>query len=90
MILVWGQSKPDCPFPLSSIKSNSCFDLIHCYIWGPYKTASLTKAHYFLSIVDDFSRGIWVYLIRHKFEVEHFLPIFICMIETQFGERIKE
>lgn len=76
------------PFPLSSIKTTYC-DLIHCDIWGRYTAASNTGAHYFLSIVDDFSRGVWVYLMRHKTEVERYLPMFICMIETQFGKTIK-
>lgn len=46
------------PFPINSIKSQPCFDLIHCDIWGGYKTPSFFGAHYFLTIVDDFSRGV--------------------------------
>lgn len=77
------------PFPLSSIKTNSCFEMIHCDIWGRHATASTSGAHYFLTIVDDFSRGVWIYLMWHKSEVENYLPKFICMIETQFEKRIK-
>lgn len=46
------------PFPLSSIKTTSCFGSINCDIWGRYTTASNTRAHYFISTVDDFSRGV--------------------------------
>nr|GMC49225.1 retrovirus-related Pol polyprotein from transposon TNT 1-94 [Ipomoea batatas] len=78
------------PFPVSSIKTKSCFDLIHCDIWGGYKTASFSGAHYFLTIVDDFSRGVWVYLMKHKSEVSHHLVSFCNMISTQFGKVVKQ
>lgn len=42
------------PFPISSIKTHKRFDLIHCDVWGLYKTPSLSGAHYFLSIAGDF------------------------------------
>lgn len=57
------------PFPNSSIHTTSCFELIHCDIWGGYRTPSFTGAHYFLSIVDDFSRCVWVFLMKHKSKV---------------------
>ena len=51
------------PFSASSIKTNDCFELIHCDIWGSYRIPSYTRANYFLTIVDDFSRSVWVFLI---------------------------
>nr|KAJ0226080.1 hypothetical protein LSAT_V11C100016210 [Lactuca sativa] len=56
------------PFPTSTIKTNDCFEMIHCDIWGGYRTFSLTHGSYFLTIVDDYSRAVWVYIIRHKYE----------------------
>lgn len=44
-------------FPISSIKTKDCIELLHCDIWGKYRTPSLTQARYFLTIVDDYSRG---------------------------------
>ena len=38
----------------------------NCDIWGAYRIESFTAAHYFLSIVDDASRGTWVYLMKEK------------------------
>ncbi|OMO64840.1 Integrase, catalytic core [Corchorus capsularis] len=77
------------PFSISGIKSVSCFDLIHGDIWGGYKTTSSSGAHYFLTIVDDFSRGVWVYLMEYKSEVSHYLIMFCNMIATQFGKKVK-
>ncbi|XP_026397593.1 uncharacterized protein LOC113292991 [Papaver somniferum] len=61
-----------------------CLDL-----WGPYKTPSSCGAHYFLTIVDDFSRGVWIYLLRNKTEVESMFLNFIALIKRQFGKEIK-
>lgn len=77
------------PFPNSSIKSYSCFDLIQCDIWGSYRIPSFLGAKYFLTIVDDFSRAVWVYLTRHKHEASNSLISFHDMINTQFGKSIK-
>lgn len=76
------------PF-LCFAKTSSCFDLIHVDIWGRYRHASIDGAHYFLSIVDEFSRGVWVYLMKTKTEAAYFLVMFYNMVETQFGKRVK-
>ena len=51
------------PFQSSVHVSNSCFDLIHVDIWGHYSTPSLNGSKYFLTIVDDFSRCTWTFLM---------------------------
>lgn len=77
------------PFPLSSISSKVCFDLIHVDIWGGYKIASLSSAKYFLTIVDDITRSTWVYLMEHKSDTRDLLVKFIHMVETQFNSKVK-
>ena len=72
------------PFSRSSISTSKCFELLHCDIWGPHKTASLSGAHYFLTIVDDFSRFTWVFLMRHKHETQSALKTFFAYVATQF------
>lgn len=47
------------PFPTSGIKTNSCFELLHCDVWGKYRFPSHWGARYFLTIIDDFSRSVW-------------------------------
>nr|GEV70905.1 putative reverse transcriptase, RNA-dependent DNA polymerase, Gag-polypeptide of LTR copia-type [Tanacetum cinerariifolium] len=37
------------------IKTNGCFELIQCDIWGGYRIPSYTHANFFLTIVDDYS-----------------------------------
>lgn len=47
----------------SSNKASECFSLLHCDVWGSYRVPSSCGAVYFLTIVDDFSRTIWTYLL---------------------------
>ena len=56
-------------FSLSDKKASRIFELVHCDLWGPYHTVSSCGARYFLTIVDDFSRAVWVYLLIDKLEV---------------------
>ena len=42
-------------FPSSLISSHTPFDLIHCNSWGPHQINSHFGAHYFLTIVDDYT-----------------------------------
>ncbi|GJV12683.1 retrovirus-related pol polyprotein from transposon TNT 1-94 [Tanacetum coccineum] len=77
------------PFPVSTTKTHACFDLIHCDIWGKYRTPSLTRASYFLTIVDDFSRATWVYLLKQKHEASMCLKAFHKMVQVQFEKNIR-
>ena len=76
-------------FLKSDNKASKNFKLIHCDIWGAYKTESLTGVYYFLSIVDDASRGTSVYLTREKSEASQLLKKFCTMVNTQFEATIK-
>ncbi|KAJ9561136.1 LOW QUALITY PROTEIN: hypothetical protein OSB04_006296 [Centaurea solstitialis] len=77
------------PFPKSTIKTNECFELIHCDIWGKYRKPSTSHASFFLTIVDDFSMALWVFLIKHKSEASECLISFHNMVKTQFSKPIK-
>ncbi|XP_071739397.1 uncharacterized protein [Rutidosis leptorrhynchoides] len=56
------------PFPLSDHKTKSLGDLIHLDTWGPYKVKSKEGFRYFLTVIDDFSRAVWTYLLKIKEE----------------------
>nr|GFA81985.1 retrovirus-related Pol polyprotein from transposon TNT 1-94 [Tanacetum cinerariifolium] len=68
-------------FLVSDNKVASIFELIHCDLWGPYKTTSSCGASYFLTVVDDFSRSVWVYLLVHKSEVFESMKMFLAMVK---------
>jgi len=58
----------------------TCEDPIRC----PHLGAS-----YVLTIVDDFSRVVWVYLLVKKHEVAETIKKFCTMIKRQFEKQVK-
>ena len=76
-------------FPDSLNKASYPFDLIHCDVWGPYRTPASCGAVYFLTIVDDFSRAVWTYLMLEKSEVATLLKSLCAMSERQFGRQVR-
>ena len=77
------------PFPLSTIKSHSPHNLLHCDIWGPHKTPTHFGKRFFLTIVDDYTRCTWLFLMNHKSETQHLLESFITFAQNQFQASIK-
>lgn len=76
-------------FPLSNKRAAKCFDLIHCDLWGAYRQASSCGAYYYLTIIDDCSRSVWVYLLKEKSEASTYLVDFCRLVETQFNKIVK-
>jgi hypothetical protein len=64
------------PFPISSFTSNKIFYLIHCDIWGPFSISSRNDCHFFLTIVDDFSRYTWIHLMQSKGQTRTYIQSF--------------
>jgi hypothetical protein len=76
-------------FPVSTSKSESIFDMIHCDIWGSFSIESINGSSYFLTIVDDFSCYTWIYLLHSKSQTRQLLQTFYPLIQTQFEVNIK-
>ncbi|KAL3651564.1 hypothetical protein CASFOL_004566 [Castilleja foliolosa] len=81
--------QPRSSFPFSANRASCTFELIHLDLWGPYKRSSSRGASYFFTIVDDFSRGVWVYLLKNKIEVFSTFLDFVAMVDRQFELKIK-
>jgi hypothetical protein len=76
-------------FPHSITNSAQLFDLIHCDLWGPFSTKSISGSSYFLTIVDDHSRFTWIHLLDNKSQTSTHIQSFLTMVETQFNAKIK-
>ncbi|XP_073305810.1 uncharacterized protein [Primulina huaijiensis] len=67
-------------FPQTSMTKSSCaFQLIHMDIWGPFHTPTYNGEMYFLTIVDDFTKGTWIYLMQSKMDVLRLIRLFFAM-----------
>jgi hypothetical protein len=77
------------PFPRSYTKSIAAFDLIHMDIWGPLAIPSVHGHHYFLTVVDDFTRHTWLFLMKNKHETRTLVKNFVRLVHTQFSCKIK-
>jgi histone deacetylase 1/2 len=57
------------PYSTSHHVSTMPLELIHSDVWGP-AIASSGGYKYYVSFVDDYSRFCWIYLLKHKSDVE--------------------
>ncbi|GJV69522.1 putative RNA-directed DNA polymerase [Tanacetum coccineum] len=64
-------------------------ELVHLDLWGPYKVFRREGFRYFLTIVDDYSRAVWTYLLKTKDEVFDCIVNFIKLIHNQFNAKIR-
>lgn len=78
------------PFPISTSITSAKFELIHADVWGPYSEPSLSGTNYMLTLVDDYTRVTWVYLLHHKSQVATTFSTFINMIQNQFETKVKK
>ena len=49
-------------------RTKGTLDYIHSDLWVPSKVPSRGKCRYMMTIIDDFSRKLWVYFLKHKNE----------------------
>jgi hypothetical protein len=73
------------PFTPSISIASAKFELLHFDIWGPLAIPSVHNHKYFLTIVDDFSRFVWIILLKSKSDVSIHVKNFITMIHTQYN-----
>jgi histone deacetylase 1/2 len=56
------------PYPKSSSVSKFPLELIFSDVWGPAPD-SIGRNKYYVSFIDDYSKFVWVYLLRHQSKV---------------------
>ncbi|GJV97434.1 retrovirus-related pol polyprotein from transposon TNT 1-94, partial [Tanacetum coccineum] len=71
---------------LPDVGSHSTSNLVNK---GGYHTLSTCGASYFLTIVDDYSREVWIYLLKNKTEAPLKLLNFFAIVERQYNKKVK-
>ncbi|GJU53066.1 copia LTR rider [Tanacetum coccineum] len=72
------------------VLGNKGLDYIHADLWGPSRVESMSGCRYFLSIVDDYSRRVWVHFLRHKNEAFSKFNQWKQLVENQTGRKLKK
>jgi hypothetical protein len=64
---LWKQARH--PFPVQTTHvSSKPLEMIHSDVWTT-KTKSIGGCKYYVSFIDDHTRKVWVYFMKHKGEV---------------------
>lgn len=75
------------PFPQESFtKTYEKLDLIHTDVCGPLQIPTPRGNKYILTLIDDYSRYCYIYLIEHKSDVKEKIIEFIEIMKTQHSK----
>ncbi|KAJ9561724.1 hypothetical protein OSB04_006884 [Centaurea solstitialis] len=78
------------PFPKETeYRATKPLELVHADLCGPISPQTLGGNQYFLLIVDDYSRFMWVYVISTKDEAFPAFKRFKAQVETESTNRVK-
>ena len=47
-------------------------DYLHLDLWGPSRVPSKGDTNYMLTIIDDLSKRVWSFILKHKSDVFHY------------------
>ncbi|RVW71367.1 Retrovirus-related Pol polyprotein from transposon TNT 1-94 [Vitis vinifera] len=59
------------------------------YVWGLVRVVSLGGNMYFVSFIDDYSRKVWMYFMRHKLDTFAKFKLWKTEVENQTERKIK-
>lgn len=77
------------PFKISTSTTTKILELVHSDVMGKTETRSIGHAQYLLTIIDDYSRKVFVYFLRSKSQVLDMFIEFKAYVENHTGEKIK-
>lgn len=77
------------PFTKEGSRSEEILQLVHTDISGPMEHESLGGSRYYILFIDDFSRMIFIYFIKHKSEALSCFAEFKAKVEKQTNKKIK-
>ena len=63
------------------IRSKRKLEVIYSDVCGPFEVKSLGGNNYFVLFIDEFTRKMWIYLIKHQSEVLNIFKKFKLLSE---------
>lgn len=68
---------------------NGLLDLVHTDLCGPTRVRSMQGDKYFMLLIDDYSRMMWVTFLREKSKALKKFKIFKAKGKTETGLKLK-
>ena len=76
-------------FNTSTHTTEGILDYVHSDLWGPARKTSFGGARYMMTIVDDYSRKVWPYFLKHKYQAFDVFKEWKTMVERQTERKVK-
>ncbi|GKC36157.1 retrotransposon protein, putative, unclassified, partial [Tanacetum coccineum] len=73
----------------TNYRATKRLELIHGDLCGPISPPTPSGNRYFMLLVDDYSRVMWVYLLKSKDEAFQVFKNFRGLVEVETGEKMK-
>lgn len=64
-------------------------DYIHVNLWGFAQVLSLSGGRYFMSMLDDYSNKVWMYILKTKYQALEKFKVWKALVETQSCFKVK-
>lgn len=74
--------------PPSPSRSQRLFELLFLDVWDPAPVISTNGSRFYLSLVDDFSKYIWIFPMQSKSNVSSLILTFLCFASNTFFTNI--
>lgn len=64
-------------------------NLVHSSVWGPTQVASHRGSIYYVTFINDATRKVWVYCIKHKYDVFETFKRWKSFVENKSNSKLK-
>lgn len=62
-----------------------CLELVHIDLWGPVQVSFIGGSCYFVTFINDSTRILWVYFLKHKSDVFETFKKWRVVVENETG-----
>lgn len=74
-------------FSTTTHSSKGILDYVHSDLWGPSRVSSYSGKCFMMTIINDFSREVWTYFLRHKNEALSVFKRWKVLVKNQTGRK---
>ena len=85
---IWAKQKK-VSFPNKKFGTIKKLEIVHTNLSGPLRKRGFYGERYFMILVDDFTRMMWVAFLKEKLEAFEKFKIFKNKVENESGAKIK-